>query len=64
MKQIYYIEELDTYVVAQLDGSQLFVHHVYAKIKVVLEDVYRAFGSIQRCQSCKRKYRLSVYFRR
>lgn len=44
-ENVFYIEELDTYVVAQLDGSQLFVHHVYAKTKVALEDVYRAFGS-------------------
>lgn len=44
-ENVFYIEEQDAYVVAELDGSQLIVQGVYSKNRVVLDEIYRAFGS-------------------
>lgn|SRR5574344_1048327 len=41
---VYYIEALDAYVVAE-EEDELFIHAIFAEKKVSIEDVIKAFGS-------------------
>lgn len=43
-ENVYFIKELDAYVVAELEGAELVLCQVYAPEKVDLDQVYKAFG--------------------
>ena len=43
-ENIYYIPELKTYAIAEIEGSELLIHGVYSDGPVSLEAVYQAFG--------------------
>ena len=42
---VYYQEETDTYVIAEVDGNELMIHSIFSKNKVELDDIINAFGS-------------------
>ena len=43
-ENVYYDKALDTYVIAELEDGELFIHNVFSKNEVDLEDVIKAFG--------------------
>lgn len=43
-ENVYYDKVLDTYVIAELEDGELFIHNVFSKNEVDLEDVIKAFG--------------------
>ena len=42
---VYYQEETDTYVIAEVDGNELMIHSIFSKNKVEPDDIINAFGS-------------------
>ncbi|MBQ3514382.1 MAG: GNAT family N-acetyltransferase [Lachnospiraceae bacterium] len=42
---VYYQEETDTYVIAELEENELLIHSVFSKNQVDLDDIINAFGS-------------------
>lgn len=43
--QVYYIENLNAYVIAEVDGNSLFLHNVFADTYMDLNEIISAFGS-------------------
>ncbi|MBQ4524008.1 MAG: GNAT family N-acetyltransferase [Lachnospiraceae bacterium] len=41
---VYYQEETDTYVIAEVDGNELMIHSIFSKKQVELDDIINAFG--------------------
>ena len=42
---VYYIEDLETYVIAEIEGEELILHNVFTKEEVELDKIIKAFGS-------------------
>lgn len=42
---VYYIEQLDAWVIAEAEGDTLFIHNVFGAKELKLDDVIKAFGS-------------------
>ena len=42
---VYYQEETDTYVIAELEENELLIHSVFSKNQVDLDDIINAFGN-------------------
>lgn len=47
-ENVYYAENLHAYIAAEEEGSELFLHAVFAKKQIPLEDVVKAFGETVR----------------
>lgn len=43
-ENVYFAKELNTYVIAEIEDSELFIHAVISENKVALDDVIKAFG--------------------
>lgn len=44
-ENVFYIESLDAYIIAELEKETLYLDNIYAKQKVNINDVIKAFGS-------------------
>lgn len=42
---VYYIENLETYVIAEIEDEELMIHNVFSKKEVDLDEIIKAFGS-------------------
>lgn len=43
-ENVFYLEELNTYVIAEIEGNDLLIHNVFSETLVDLEEVIKAFG--------------------
>lgn len=41
---VYYLEALDTYVIAETEGDELFIHNVFSKNETDIDSIINAFG--------------------
>lgn len=42
---VYYIKDLETYVIAEIEGEELIIHNIFSKKEVELDEVIKAFVS-------------------
>lgn len=42
---VYYVKEIDAYIVAEIDDGEVLIYDIFANKKVDIEDVIRSFGS-------------------
>ena len=42
---VYYDKNLDAWVIAEVNGEELFIHNVFANKELELDDVIKAFGN-------------------
>lgn len=43
-ENVFYVEEQNTYVIAEIEGENLFIHNVFSETPADLEQVIKAFG--------------------
>ena len=41
---VYYNQDLDAWVIAELNGAELFIHNVFAIKEISLDDIITSFG--------------------
>ena len=44
-ENVFYDKTTDTYVIAEIEGGELFIHNIFSKNEVDLDDVIKAFGA-------------------
>ena len=44
-ENVYYCKKLKTYVIAEIEEEEMFIHNIFSEISVALEDVINSFGN-------------------